>query len=83
MDILRPFPESVSGNIYMYILVATDYFTRREEAYAIPNQEVTTVAKKLTDKFFFHFSPLEQLHSDQQRNLNRKLLLRSVDTRNF
>ena len=57
MDILGPFLESPSGNVY--ILVATNYFTQWEEVYAIPNQEATTVAKKLTDEFFSCFFPPE------------------------
>ena len=44
MDILGPLPESEAGN--SYILVVADYFTRWTEAYAIPNQEAITVAKK-------------------------------------
>ena len=55
MNIVGPFPESPAGNTH--ILVVADYFTRWTEAYAIPNQEATTVAKKLTDEFFFRFSP--------------------------
>ena len=62
VDLLGPFPESQAGNTY--ILVASDYFTRWVEAYPVPNQEATTVAKKLIDEFFFRFSPPEQLHSD-------------------
>ena len=71
-DILGPFPESDGGN--SYILVASDYFTRWVEAYAIPNQEAATVAKKLTDEFFFRFSPPEQLHTDQGRQFESELL---------
>ena len=48
MDIVGPFPEAPSDNTY--ILVA-DYFTRWMEAYAIPNQEAVTVARKLTNEF--------------------------------
>jgi len=66
MDIVGPFPESRAGNTY--ILVAADYFTRWVEAYAIPDQEATTVARKLVDEFFFRFSPPERLHSDQGKN---------------
>ena len=62
-DIMGPFTESPAGN--SYILVVGDYFTRWVEAYPIPNQEAATVASKLTNKFFFRFSPPEQLHSDQ------------------
>jgi len=72
IDILGPFPESEAGN--SYILVVADYFTRWTEAYPIPNQEATTVAKKLTDEFFFWFSPPEQLHSDQGRNFESAVI---------
>ena len=63
IDILGPLLESEAGN--SYILVAADYFTQWVEAYPIPYQEATTVAKKLTDDLFFRFSPPEQLHFDQ------------------
>ena len=49
-DIMGPLPESESGN--QYVLVASDYFTRWVEVYAIPNQEAVTVAKKLVDEMF-------------------------------
>ena len=61
-DIMGPFPISSNGN--KYILVASDYFTRWVEAYAIPNQEALTVARKLVDNMFCHFGLPEQLHSD-------------------
>ena len=63
VDILGPFPESTTDNLY--ILVAGDYFTKWIEAYAIPNQEAVTVAQKLVDQMFCHFSPPDQLHSEQ------------------
>ena len=72
MDIVGPFPESPAGNTH--ILVVADYFTRWTEAYPIPNQEATTVARKLTDEFFFRFSPSEQLHSDQGRNFESDVI---------
>ena len=53
-NIMGPFPCSKRGN--KYILVASDYFTRWVEAYAIPNQEAITVAKTLTDNMFCRFS---------------------------
>ena len=59
---MGPFPVTTNGN--EYILVASDYFTRWVEAYAIPNQEATTVAEKLVNNMFCHFGLPEQLHSD-------------------
>ena len=44
------------------------------EVYPIPNQEAVTVAKKLTDEFFFRFSPPEQLHTDQGRQFESELV---------
>lgn len=72
VDILGPFPESDAGN--SYILVVGDYFTRWMEAYPIPNQEAPTVAKAITNEFFFRFSPQEQLHSDQGRQFESQLV---------
>ena len=72
VDILGPLPQSEAGN--SYILVAGDYFTRWMEAYPIPNQEATTVAKKLVDNMFCRFSTPEQIHSDQGRQFEAKLL---------
>ena len=63
VNILGPLPESSTGN--SYILVAADHFTKWMEAYAIPNQEAITVAKKLVDQMFCRFSLPDQLHSDQ------------------
>ena len=72
VDIMGPLPESEAGN--SYVLVASDYFTKWVEVYAIPNQEAVTVAKKLTDEMFCRFSPPEQLHSDQGRQFESELM---------
>ena len=73
MDIMGPFPESEAGNTY--VLVVVDYFTRYTEAYAIRNQEATTVADKLVNEFFFRYSPPQQLHSDQGRNFESEVIM--------
>ena len=72
MDILGPLPESPHKN--SYVLVVSDYFTRWTEAYALPNQEANTVARKLVDEFFFRFSLPEQLHSDQGRQFESTVI---------
>ena len=71
-DILGPLPLTENGNCYL--LVATDYFTHWVEAYPIPNQELVTVANKLTKEFFFQFSLPDQLHSDQGRQFESTLI---------
>ena len=72
VNIVGPFPTSPAGT--NYILVAMDYFTRWAEAYPIPNQEASTVATKLVNEMFLRFSPPQQLHSDQGRQFESKLL---------
>ena len=72
MDIFGPLPESPTCNTH--ILVVADYFMKWTEAYAIPNQEATTVTQKLNDEFFFRFSPPSQLHSDQSRNFESAVI---------
>ena len=72
VDLLGPLPESENGN--SYILVVADYFTRWMEAFALPNQEATTVANKLVDEVFLRFSVPEQQHTDQGRQFESQLL---------
>ncbi|UYV64922.1 K02A2.6-like [Cordylochernes scorpioides] len=66
IDVAGPFPVTEGGN--KYILVAMDYSTKWPEAYAIPNQEATTVAKVLMDNLICRFGVPLELHSDQGRN---------------
>jgi len=53
-DLIGPLPESDTGN--RYIMVVADYFTRYMEAFPLPNQEATTVARILVDEIFMRFS---------------------------
>jgi hypothetical protein len=66
IDILGPLPRTDSGN--RYLLVALDYFTNWPEAFAIPDQEATTVAPVLTEGIFCRFGVPLELHSDQGKN---------------
>jgi len=72
VDLVGPFPESESGN--SYIMVVGEYFSRWKEAFPIPNQEATTVADKLVDEVFLRYSAPEQLHSDQGRQFESRLI---------
>ena len=58
VDILGPFPESEAHLDSCRLFYTLD---------GGPNQEAGTVAKNITEEFFFRFSPPEQLHSDQGR----------------
>lgn len=71
LDIMGPLPMTKQGN--RYILVIGDYFTKWTEAFAIPDQEAETVAKKLVHEFICRLGVLIQLHSDQGRNLESAL----------
>ena len=44
------------------------------EAFPLPNQEGTTVARKLVDEIFLRFLTPEQLHSDQGRQFEGQLI---------
>ena len=71
LDILGPLPDSDRGN--KYVLIIGDYFSKWTEAYAIPNQEATTVARVLVEEFLARFSIPRQIHSDQGRNFESKV----------
>jgi hypothetical protein len=72
VDVLGPFQLSNQGN--KYFLIAMDYFTKWPEAYALPNQEASTVAEALVTNFFCRFGIPRQLHSDQDRNFKSRVL---------
>lgn len=71
IDVAGPFPETHQGN--KYILVANDYFSKWPEAYALPNQEASTVARVLVDNFVSRFGVPLELHSDQGRNFESRV----------
>ena len=74
---MGPLPETSRGN--KYILVIADYFTKWSEAYPIPNMEAITVAKCLVNEFICRFGVPEQLHSDQGRNFESKVIKNICD----
>ena len=71
IDVTGPLPSTDSGN--KYVLVVADYFTKWTEAYAIPNQEAETVAKKLVEEFVARYGVPREIHSDQGRNFESDL----------
>ena len=56
------------------VLVITDHFTRYAKAIPCRNQKATTTAKALFEHFIAQYSFPEQLHSDQGRNFESKVI---------
>jgi hypothetical protein len=52
-----------------------DYFAKWLEAYAIPNQEASTVVEELVTNLFCCLGVLWELHNDQGRNFESCLIL--------
>ena len=72
LDILGPLPTSDRGN--NYILVVGDYFTKWVEAYALPNQRAEVIAKTVVEQFVCRFGVPREMHSDQGRNFESKVM---------
>ena len=66
VDVLGPLPITEDEN--RYILIIGDYFTKWVDAFPIPDQEATTVAEILDQRFVTLFGVPHQLHSDQGTN---------------
>jgi hypothetical protein len=72
LDIIGPFRRTNSGN--KYILVLGDYFSKWTEAYALPNIEAITVAKKFVNEFIARFGVPLQVHTDQGTQFTSQLM---------
>jgi hypothetical protein len=57
------FPRGDHGN--RYVVIAVDCFTKWPEAYAISNQEASTMTEGLVTNFFRRFGVPRELHGDQ------------------
>lgn len=55
-------------------LVVTTHFTLYVQAYLTKDQQATTVAKVLVEKFFVHFGLPARIHSDQGRDFPSRLI---------
>jgi transposase InsO family protein len=55
-----------------------DYFTKWPEAYFIPDQEASTVTDILVTNFFCRFGIPRELHSDQGRHFESRLLQKDL-----
>jgi hypothetical protein len=71
INVAESFPRSDQEN--RYLKIAMHYFTKWPEAYAIPNQEASTLAEALITNFCLFEVPRE-LYSDHSYNLESRLL---------
>ena len=72
IDILGPYPATSRGN--KYVVVACDYFSKWPEAIPVPNQEAETVATVLVEQVFSRIGIPLEIHTDQGRNFEARLL---------
>jgi len=72
VDVLSGLPVTADGS--KCLLVAVDYFTKWVEAYPLPDEEAATCMRVLFDQFFARFGLPLQLHSDQGRNFELRLV---------
>ena len=71
MDFLE-LPATDRGN--KYCLVITGYFTRWPEAFPVPDQHATTVARILVDGIVSRHGVPLKLHSDQGRSFENQVI---------
>lgn len=71
LDILGPLTETPGSN--KYIVVIGDYFSKWTEAFPLPNQEASTVAKLLVEQWVCRFGAPRTIHTDQGRNFESNL----------
>ena len=63
-----------SSDGYENLLIVTDVFSKFTQAYPTKDQKAPTVAKVLTEKWFYTYGVPLQLHSDQGRNFESGLI---------
>ena len=62
-DILGELPVTEDGN--KYILVVSDYFSKRTECFPMPNMEAATVARIIVEQLIARLGVPYTIHSDQ------------------
>lgn len=56
------------------VLVVTDVFSKFSQAYPAADQRASTVARLLTERWFYVYGVPKRIHSDQGRNFESELL---------
>ena len=81
MDVCGPLAMSVRGNLLL--LVITDSFTKFTKAFPIRQQTAVIVAEILDSRWIDEYGEPEQLHTDQGRNFESKLMAELCQIRNI
>ena len=71
MDIIGPLPRTKREN--RYVLTVVDHFTKHAEAYALPDQEATTIARVFLNEFVARYGVPYVIHTDQGTNFESNL----------
>ena len=71
MDVIGPLQRTFRGN--RYILTVVDHFTKHVEAYVLPDQEATTVARVFLNEFVSRYGVPYVMHTDQGSNVESNL----------
>lgn len=61
-----------ASNGQEHVLIVTDVFSKFTQAYPTPDQRACTVARILTEKWFYIYGVPQRIHSDQGRNFLRE-----------
>lgn len=65
-----------ANNGWENVLVVTDVFSKFTQAYPTRDQKASTVARVLTERWFYIYGVPQRIHSDQGRNFEGELLKR-------
>ena len=71
IDVAGPLPKTSKGN--RFIVVISDYFTKWTQAFAIKDQEATTISNILVNEVVSLFGVPRMLHSDKGSNFESKV----------
>ena len=71
MDIVGPLPKTHAGN--QYILTFQDHFSKYPEAFPLPDQRATTIARIFVEEIVCRHGTPEKLLTDQGTNFTSEL----------
>jgi hypothetical protein len=78
IDFVGPLPRTDRGN--KYLLVMCDYLTKWPEAFAVRDQEATTVANILVNEIICRYGAPKRILSDRGQNFLSKVVLATCAT---